>query len=92
MTVEAIPPTQTELLEEDEDEALSVVYRSSRDNWRHGCTITKVFLRETDQTHWKVKYRRQTDGEWDGLRENDYEICQAEPYEVITTQYRAIKR
>lgn len=88
--VRPTPPTQAQLWEDEEGD-LTTVDRKSEDDWRHGCTIEEVFLRDSDQTYWWVSYRRQTDGEYDGLRDNDYVICQVEPYETTVIEYRSVR-
>lgn len=86
---DTVPPTAEHILEEYE--FLTSVHRKSSDNWRHGSTVEEVFFRDFDETYWWVCYRKQTNGEWNGLREGDYEICQVEPYNVVTIEYRAVK-
>lgn len=92
MSNAVIPPPQAQLWGDGEDcEDLVSVRRNSDDDWRHGSTIEEVFLRTSDRTYWWVCYRKQTDGEWNGLRDGDYEICQVEPYQVVTIEYRAVE-
>lgn len=86
---DVVPPTQAQLWEDLECE-LTSIHRESDDDWRHGSTVEEVFRRDADQTYWWVYYRKQTDGEWNGLREGDYEICQVEPYQKITIGYRTL--
>ncbi len=92
MSNAVIPPTQSELWQERGlDFELDSVWRGSDDDWRHGSTIEEVFRRDSDQTYWWVCYRKQTDGEYNGLRDGDYDICQVEPHEVTTIEYRLVR-
>jgi hypothetical protein len=58
-------------------------------SWRHGAYITEVFYRKSDETFWRFKYKRSTDGEFDGLRDGDYEVEQVWPQKELVTVYRA---
>lgn len=80
-------PTQDELLEEV---GIVTVHRESNDDWRHGSSIYEVFHRKSDDTYWEVSYRLSTDGEWHGLREDDYYITQVRPVEVTVLKYERI--
>ena len=87
-TSKATSPTQEDLCED----RLKKVHRESDDSWRHGCRIYEVYHRESDDTYWAVNYNLQTDGEYNGLRENDYTIEQVERIEetVVQVSYKGI--
>lgn len=77
---EILPPTQEELYEED---GLEEVDRHIDDSWRHGNNVTVVYRRSTDGTYWEVCYQESGNGEWHGIRENQYSIHQVEPVKKI---------
>ena len=81
---EATAPTREQIL----DEELTSVQRSVDDDWRHGSSISEVFRRESDVSYWRVSFRVSTDGEYHGIREDDYDISQVFPVQVTTTQYK----
>jgi len=81
-------PTAEELLEEDGFEPLD---RETDDSWRHGCYVTEYFRRIDDDTFWMASYALSNDGETHGLRDDEADIFQVEPYEVTKTKYRRIK-
>lgn len=78
-------PTQEELLDET---GLKSVDRDFDDDWRHGGTVVEIFHREADNTYWQVCYRKSTDGEWNGLRENDYDCIEVMPVETTVVEYQ----
>lgn len=67
------------------------VLRTADDSWRHGSVVSEVYERASDGTFWKAVYQRQTDGEYNGLREGDADITQVEPYAVVTVKYRPVE-
>jgi len=77
-------PTQDQLLEEV---GLKEVSRKSEIGWRHGTDETVVFFRVSDSTYWLVNYRLSTDGEYHGIRENDYTVNQVTPKKKTITVY-----
>ena len=66
--------------------------RESKDGWRHGCYITEVFLRESDNTYWTVSYNSSPNGDYHGLREGDYNTHQVKPVTKLVeiTSYREV--
>jgi len=65
------PPTHEELLEMFY--ANGAVDSGVDDTWRWGTENWSVFHRESDDTHWRVKYRVGSgDCEVHGIRDNDY--------------------
>lgn len=82
-------PTQEDLEEAawDGHDDFERVSKKADNDWRHGCTITAILKRLTDATFWRVVYRQSTDGEYNGIRENDYSLVQVKPVEVTTTKY-----
>jgi hypothetical protein len=81
-------PTAEQLLDED---GLKSVHREADDSWRHGCYISEVFHRNSDNTYWMVNYRLSHDGETNGLRDGDYSLDQVEPFEKTVTDYRKVE-
>ena len=79
-------PTQETLLEED---GLNSVHREADDSWRHGCYITNVFHRVSDDTYWSVSYSLSTDCECNGLRDGQYDIVRVVPREKMVIWYVA---
>lgn len=59
------------------------------DSWRHGNNHKTVFelydskTENTTGTFWKAIYRVSGDGEYHGIRENDFEFARVYPHEVI---------
>lgn len=79
---EIAKPTRQELLGED---GVTSVLREADDSWRHGSYIYQVFHRKADDTYWAVNYQRSADGEYHGLRDDDYTVDQVWPVtETIT--------
>jgi hypothetical protein len=78
-------PTAKQLWEEELEQVLSEVV----DHWRHGTVEHEVFYREEDDTHWEVYYRRQTDGEYDELRDeqDSVKVTQVKPITVEVVKY-----
>jgi len=66
------------------------IYRDVDDSWRHGCYITEVYLRTSDQSYWRAKYRISDRGAHE-LREGIAAIEQVEPYETTVTAYRVTR-
>lgn len=78
----ASPPDGQELWDAhcgDHDNIITV-HREADDSWRHGSYVYEVFHRISDDTHWATNYNEQSDGEYVGLREEDYSIDQVEPH------------
>jgi hypothetical protein len=78
-------PSRADLLE---DVGLKSVSQEADNSWRHGCYISPVFHRESDNTYWMAKYRLSHDGETNGLGDGDYSLNQVEPFEKTVTDYR----
>jgi len=81
---EYVTPTAEELLDED---GFEEVEREFDDDWRHGGTRNVVYRRESDDSFWSVAYRISTDGEFNGLREDEYSVFRVVPKQVTTTTY-----
>ena len=76
-------PTRQELLEEE----LECVDRHADNSWRHGCYMTNVYYRKSDNTYWEVMFQLSTDGEYNGISENDYDIRQVEKKQKMIIVY-----
>lgn len=75
----------------DENDDLELVWDDADPSWRHGCYMTSVFKRKSDNTYWSVSWRRSGDGEYNSLREGDIDetyISEVEPYSVTIIEYR----
>ena len=79
-------PTCEDLFKENGYER---VHRDFDGSWRHGAYIGEVFKRDCDGTYWLAAYCLSTDGETNGLREDDADISQVVPKEVTTIKYVA---
>lgn len=79
-------PTQDELWDKVDFENLG---REFDDDWRHGGTVTQYLKRLSDDTCWCLVYRTTPDGDYNGLREGDYEVFEVEPYEEVVIKYKA---
>ena len=68
-------------------------YRKIDNSWRHGCYISEVFRRISDDTYWMVNYQVSTDSETHTLRDeeiNEDDIVRAQPYTI--TSYKVWKK
>lgn len=74
------------------DDRLDEVLSEADPSWRHGCYMHEVYRNPENNTYWSVNYQRSGDGEYNGLREGDFDLQQVEPYEevVTVTKYRVI--
>jgi hypothetical protein len=90
MTEQTTALTCAQIIDEDGGllGGIKSVHRKSEDSWRHGCRITQVFHRESDNTFWMAKYRSSTDQEVNELREGIAAITQVEPFQETVTSYR----
>jgi hypothetical protein len=79
-----IAPTQDELWNEE----LELVHEDLDDSWRHGCNVTEVYFRESDNSYWQAQYQRSSDGETNGLREGIARVIEVVPVETKTTVYK----
>lgn len=75
-----------------QDDRLVTVDRESDDSWRHGSYITEVFKDEETGKFWQADYRKSGDGEYHGIRDNDFEFCEVEPVEEVVTITRFIQK
>lgn len=78
--------TFKELWEEDK---LEQIEREVDDSWRHGCYVYEIYKDETGK-YFSVSYQLSTDGEYHGIRENDFDLYEVEPVKVIveTTEWK----
>ena len=76
-------PTCQQLYEDDEFRLVHDV----RGSWRHGYFVTAVYLRESDNTYWKARYRLSTDGETNELASRTAEISRCWPFEKMVVDY-----
>ena len=70
------------------DGELEPVSSHADPSWRHGCRMTNVYHRESDNTYWEARFRLSTDGECNELREGIANISQVEPFQEMATKYR----
>ena len=80
--IEVDEPTQEEIRNFDKP-----VFREVEDSWRHGYYVFEVYHREEDDTYWGVNYKLSTDGETNGLRDNEYCIEQVTPHRTTMVEY-----
>lgn len=83
-------PTKEQMQEawfDDGGDEFDQVHRESDDDWRHGSSIMEVWKRHSDGTYWRLWYRKSGDGEYNGMRENEFELDQVFPQEVVTTKW-----
>lgn len=89
-----VAPTVQELVDyfRGDSEDLIEVHEDADPSWRHGCYMTTVVQRASDNTHWEIVWQRSGDGEYTTYRDDPeaLEVGQVEPYQVVTTKYRAI--
>lgn len=87
---EPVAPTAEDYLERvgyhGEGDMVSV-QREFDDDWRHGGTVTNVIYRKSDDTFWCFCYRVSADGDWNGMRENDYGVSRVYPVEKTIITY-----
>jgi hypothetical protein len=91
-TVEEIRQAYMEL--EGGGDDFEFVNEEADPSWRHGCYMTTVYKRLSDQTYWSVNWQLSGDGEYNSIRDkeiSDMDIYQVEPYEQVITSYRAVK-
>lgn len=74
------------------NDLIESVDRNIDDSWRHGNYIYEVFKTEDDR-YFGVNYQVSGDGEYNGIREDEFEISELEPYTetIVVTKYRAKK-
>lgn len=76
-------PTHDQLF----DEEFPLVDRQVLDNWRHGVTVTEVYLVGDD--YYQARYRVSADGETNGLRDGNARILQVFPKQINVTVFEA---
>lgn len=83
------PPTNQDFADAffGDNEDLIRVWEKTDAGYRHGTTHAEVYNRLSDDTYWRVKYRRSTDDEENGLRDGAF----AGPDRVIPQEYKAIR-
>ena len=57
------------------------------DDWRHGVTVTEVYLVGDD--YYQARYRVSIDGETNGLRDGNVRILQVFPRQINVTVFEA---
>lgn len=77
-------PTREQIFNEE----LELITESADPSWQHGCNMTAVYKRE-DGTFWEAKYQKSTDGEYNGLRDDNARITQVFPERITITVYKA---
>ena len=79
-------PTKQQIWNE---EGFVEMHHHSDASWRHGTRETVVYKRESDETFWQAKFRLSTDGEVNGLRDEDEscDIVQVYPHWKTVTVY-----
>lgn len=72
------------------DGALVSVDREIDDSWRHGNNICEVFLNTKDGKYYEVAYRVSGDGEYNGIREDEFSLREVNKYvrTITKTYYR----
>lgn len=78
----------------EETEDFVEVHEDADPSYRHGCYMTTVFRRVSDDTYWAAHYTVTGDGEYNKLRDDpdSVSIIQVQPVQVTTTMYRPVKR
>lgn len=76
-----------------ENGLLKVVQEEIDDSWRHGNYMHTVYHHAESDTYWACNYQVSGDGEYHGIRDDDYEIFQVEPQTktVVITEYVTVK-
>ncbi|AKF13452.1 hypothetical protein PHIN3_189 [Sinorhizobium phage phiN3] len=64
------------------DDELEEVHEDIDDSWRHGNNVWTVY--KYGDTYWQASYRVSGDGEYHGIRDDDFEIERVYPHEVVT--------
>lgn len=76
------------------DEGIQEVDDKIDDSWRHGNYHTTVFAYETpdEVQYWQAAYKVSGDGEYHGIRDNDFDIVRVYPKQVIIekTVYKTV--
>ena len=77
---------------EDHDD-FEEVYENADPSWRHGCYMTTVYKRLSDDTYWQVSWQRSGDGEYNSLRDKEIDtsdIVQVEPFSRTVIDYKPV--
>lgn len=77
--------TNEEFKELWENDELDEVNEELDDSWRHGNNVTTTF-KAPDGTFWDCYYQVSGDGEYNGIRDDEFEIAQVWPREVTITK------
>jgi hypothetical protein len=74
-----------------EDE-LDLIESEADPSWRHGCNMVEVYKEVHSDTYWRVHYQLSGDGEYHGLREEEFDLEQVQPFtETVTvTRFKAV--
>lgn len=85
--------TDEEFKELWEGDYLEEVYKKIDDSWRHGNNMTTVYHYEKDDTYWQCQYRVSGDGEYHGIRDDEFTLRQVTPVKKIVeiTEYVAVE-
>lgn len=69
-------------------DALESVEKDLDDSWRHGNRVSEVF--KHDGKFYRCNYQVSGDGEYHGIRENDFNLAEVFPYTetIILTKYK----
>ena len=73
------------------NEELEEVYETMDDSWRHGVNKTTVF-KDDDGRFWQADYRVSGDGEYHGIRDNEFEYEEVFPVTKTITVTEYIKK
>lgn len=75
-----------------EDFSLEEVHEEIDDSWRHGVNKVTVF-KDEDGRYWEAHYRVSGDGEYHGIRDDDFEIFEVTPVKKVVeiTEYVQVK-
>lgn len=74
-----------------QDNYLEEVYEEIDDSWRHGNNMVTVF-KDEDGRYWEAHYRVSGDGEYHGIRDNEFEFFEVKPVKKVVeiTEYVSI--
>ena len=81
-------PSCEQLIEEDQ--AYEIVAETTVGKWRWG-TVEELVVKHVESGKlYAATYRRSSDGETNGLRENEADICEVKPVEKIVIEYETV--
>lgn len=78
---------------QEDDHDFEQVHEDADPSWRHGCYMTTVFKRLSDETFWSVSWQKNGDGEYNSLRDGDCsdgDVMQVWPHTVTTVEYMGV--